>query len=153
MSILESFTPEQLAALTVEQIQAFTASDVALAAATPAKLAYPAVVSNFNLITSTNSINPKAPNYFGSFKLHGKWYSVSSWNQTSKTGQPIINNSIRPCTDEETEKNETREAAFQSNRPNTTVNPLAAEIKAKEEETIVITPTKAALDAVEDAPF
>lgn len=81
----------------------------------PTVTPFPQEVANFNLLMATNRTSEKAPHYFGSFKLNGQWYQVSTWIQFAKnTGQQMLNNSIRPCTPEEAAKHEARDAAFRA---------------------------------------
>lgn len=76
---------------------------------------FPAEVANFNLLQSTNNTNPNAPHYFGSFKLDGKWYQVSTWIQYSRQGgQQMLSNSVRPCTAQEAARHEERDAQFRA---------------------------------------
>ncbi|ARM70566.1 hypothetical protein HOR75_gp40 [Shewanella phage SppYZU05] len=76
---------------------------------------FPAEVANFNLLQSTNNTNPNAPHYFGSFKLEGKWYQVSTWIQYSRQGgQQMLSNSVRPCTAQEAARHEERDAQFRA---------------------------------------
>lgn len=96
----------------------------------PTVTPFPAEVANFNLLVATNRKSDKAPHYFGSFKMGGQWYQVSTWIQfTKSTGQQMLNNSIRPCTPEEAAKHEARDAQYAAQRPQQTLantpNPLA----------------------------
>ncbi|CAC9972301.1 hypothetical protein [Aeromonas phage PVN02] len=99
----------------------------------PTVTPFPQEVANFNLLIAMNRTSEKAPHYFGSFKLNGQWYQVSTWIQFAKnTGQQMLNNSIRPCTPEEAAKHEARDAVFRANAPaartpqmqNTVANPM-----------------------------
>ena len=86
----------------------------------PTVTPFPQEVANFNLLVALNRTSEKAPHYFGSFKLNGQWYQVSTWIQfTKNTGQQMLNNSIRPCTPEEAAKHEARDAAFRASAPAT----------------------------------
>ena len=90
---------------------------------------YPAEVANFNLLAARNRTNDRAPHYFGSFKLNGQWYQVSTWiTYTRNGGEQQLSNSVRPCTPEEAVRHEERDRQFQQNRTQgnapTTSNPL-----------------------------
>lgn len=91
---------------------------------------FPPELSNFNLIPLTNRNSERSPHYFGSFKLGGKWFQVSSWiRYAANTGIQMLSNSIRECTPEEAARHEAREAQFRANAPQNTMantlNPLA----------------------------
>ena len=91
---------------------------------------FPPELANFNLIPLTNRISERSPHYFGSFKLGGKWFQVSSWiRYAATTGVQMLNSSIRECTPEEAARHEAREAQFRANAPQNTMantlNPLA----------------------------
>ena len=43
-----------------------------------ASVQYPAEVANFTLLAARNRTSDKAPHYFGSFKLNGQWYQIST---------------------------------------------------------------------------
>ena len=64
---------------------------------TPAAPAYNQPVANFNLVPLANRTNERAPHYYGSFKLDGVWYSVTTWIQYSRTnGEQMLNSSVTP---------------------------------------------------------
>ena len=78
---------------------------------------YPAEVANFNLLAARNRTNDRAPHYFGSFKLNGQWYQVSTWiTYTRNGGEQQLSNSVRPCTPEEAAKHEARDQQYLAGR-------------------------------------
>lgn len=90
---------------------------------------YPAEVANFTLLAARNRTSDKAPHYFGSFKLNGQWYQVSTWIVHARnTGEQQLSNSVRPCTPEEAAKHEAREQQYAARQPQQTLaqaqNPL-----------------------------
>ena len=90
---------------------------------------YPAEVANFTLLAARNRTNDRAPHYFGSFKLNGQWYQVSTWIVHARnTGEQQLSNSVRPCTPEEAAKHEAREQQYAARQPQQTMaqaqNPL-----------------------------
>lgn len=90
---------------------------------------YPAEVANFTLLAARNRTSDKAPHYFGSFKLNGQWYQVSTWIVHARnTGEQQLSNSVRPCTPEEAAKHEAREQQYAARQPQQTMaqtqNPL-----------------------------
>lgn len=94
----------------------------------PAAAAYPAEVANFNLLVARTRGNERAPHYFGSFKLNGQWFQVSTWiRHSTTTGEQMLSNSVRPCTAEEAAKHEARDAEFRARAQPAQVaqNPLA----------------------------
>lgn len=90
---------------------------------------YPAEVANFTLLAARNRTNDRAPHYFGSFKLNGQWYQVSTWiTHARSSGEQQLSNSVRPCTPEEAARHEAREQQYASRQPQQTLaqahNPL-----------------------------
>ena len=89
---------------------------------------FPAEVANFALNEAANNKSPKAPHYFGFFKLDGMWYSVSTWIRNSPNGKQFLSNSVRPCTQAEADKQE----AFEANRPASNYTPQVAQPATQE---------------------
>lgn len=92
---------------------------------------YPADVANFNLLISKNRNNERSPHYFGSMKIDGRWYIVSTWIRfQTGNGEQMLSNSVRPATPEEAKRNEDRELQYASRAAANPVtaqnNPLAA---------------------------
>ena len=86
-----------------------------LAPQKPQTSQYPAEVANFNLLAARNRTSERSPHYFGSFKIQGVWYQVSTWIVFSRNGgEQQLSNSIRPCTPEEAAKHEARDQQFQA---------------------------------------
>lgn len=85
---------------------------------------YPADIAQFTLLAARNRVNERAPHYFGSVKIEGKWYQISTWITYSRNGgEQQLSNSVRPSTPEEAARNEQRENDFQARRT-TANNPL-----------------------------
>ena len=102
---------------------------------------FPPELTNFNLIPLTNRNSERSPHYFGSFKLGGKWFQVSSWiRYAANTGIQMLNNSIRECTPEEAARHEAREAQFRANAPQNTManmlNPLSQQAPVQQPQQI-----------------
>ena len=98
---------------------------------------FPPELANFNLIPLTNRNSERSPHYFGSFKLGGKWFQVSSWiRYAANTGIQMLSNSIRECTPEEAARHEAREAQFRANAPQNTMantlNPLSQQAQVQQ---------------------
>ena len=90
---------------------------------------YPAEVANFTLLAARNRTSERSPHYFGSFKLNGMWYQVSTWIVFARNGgEQQLSNSVRPCTPEEAAKHEAREQQYAARQPQQTLaqaqNPL-----------------------------
>jgi len=127
----------------------------------PAATQYPADVANFNLLISRNRPTERAPHYFGSFKLDGKWYQVSTWIAQGRTvgSEQYLSNAIRPCTPEEAAKHEAREAQFQA-RARNNVQPQAtqqaiqyqAATPMRPEENVIPNQTPAASNPLDHEP-
>ena len=87
---------------------------------------YPADIAQFTLLAARNRTNDRAPHYFGSVKIEGKWYQISTWITYSRNGgEQQLSNSVRPSTPEEAARNEQRENDFQARR-SAANNPLHA---------------------------
>ena len=87
---------------------------------------YPADIAQFTLLTARNRSNYRAPHYFGSVKIEGKWYQISTWITYSRNGgEQQLSNSVRPSTPEEAARNEQRENDFLARR-SVANNPLHA---------------------------
>lgn len=82
-----------------------------------ARQPFPAEIANFALLPSRNRTSERSPAFFGSFKIDGVWYSVSTWENFNRTtGEKFYSNSVRPCTPEEAQKNEQRDQAYNARR-------------------------------------
>lgn len=82
-----------------------------------ARQPFPAEIANFALLPSRNRSSDRSPAFFGSFKIDGVWYSVSTWENFNRTtGEKFYSNSVRPCTPEEAYKNEQRDQAYNARR-------------------------------------
>lgn len=87
---------------------------------------YPAEIANFSLLAAREKRNARAPDYFGSFKINGVWYQVSTWiSYARNSGEQYLSNSVRPCTPEEAQRHEDRESRFQrtAQQPHQTLQP------------------------------
>ena len=77
---------------------------------------YAPPVANFNLLPSNNRQSENSPHYFGSFKINGIWYNVSTWIVFSRNGTQMLSNAVNEMTVEQAAKAEAREQQYAARR-------------------------------------